>query len=79
MGTIHHHLDNVPDEGKALASDLKKSFYVDDLLIGADTFHESLAIYQRSKKIMRDAGMNLRKCKTNKKRLQEVLIETRSR
>lgn len=78
MGTIHHHLDNVPDEDKTLPSDLK-SFYVDDLLIGADTFHESLDIYHRSKKIMRDAGMNLRKCKTNEQRLQEVLIETRSR
>lgn len=71
MATIHYHLDNACED-KALASTLKKAFYVDDLLVGAETFHEGLRIYEQSKAIMRDAGMNLRKWKTNNHQLQNI-------
>ncbi|XP_037501408.1 uncharacterized protein LOC119375300 [Rhipicephalus sanguineus] len=71
METIHYHLDNACED-KALASTLKKAFYVDDLLVGAETFHEGLRIYEQSKAIMRDAGMNLRKWKTNNYQLQNI-------
>lgn len=71
VATIHHHFDNACKD-KALASILKKAFYVDDLLVGADIFEENLSVYERSKAIMRDAGMNLRKWKTNKQQLQNI-------
>ncbi|XP_037564648.1 uncharacterized protein LOC119444302 [Dermacentor silvarum] len=44
MATIHHHLDNACKD-KTLAFILKKSFYVDDLLVGAETFEDGLSIY----------------------------------
>ncbi|XP_075551709.1 uncharacterized protein LOC142585071 [Dermacentor variabilis] len=71
MATIHHHLD-IACEDKALASILKKSFYVDDLVVGAETFEDGLSIYERSKAIMRDAGMSLRKWKTDNQQLQNI-------
>lgn len=61
MATIHHHLDTVSEEDKTLAFILKKAFYVDDLLVGAGTFKEGLDFYKRSKAIMNDASINLRK------------------
>lgn len=60
MVTIHR-FDTVCGEENTLASILKKAFCV-DLLEGADIL-VSLDIYKRSKTIMRDAGMNLRKWK----------------
>lgn len=71
VATIHHHFDNAC-KNKALASILKRAFYVDDLLVVADIFEENLSVYERSKAIMRDAGMNLRKWKTNKQQLQNI-------
>ncbi|XP_037505303.1 uncharacterized protein LOC119381600 [Rhipicephalus sanguineus] len=47
MATIHHHLDNVGGEQRTLARTLKQSFYVDDLLIGADSFDEGLDVYNK--------------------------------
>lgn len=72
MATIHHHLDTVSEDDHDFARKLKKSFYVDDLLIGADTYNEGLDVYERSKSIMSKAAMNLRKWKTNNKQLQKV-------
>ncbi|KAH8024294.1 hypothetical protein HPB51_022413 [Rhipicephalus microplus] len=71
MATIHCHSDNACKD-KELASTLKKAFYVDDLLVGAETFHEGRRIYEQSKEIMKDAGMKLRKWKTNDHQLQNI-------
>ncbi|XP_037518262.1 uncharacterized protein LOC119395041 [Rhipicephalus sanguineus] len=49
MVTIHHHLDNVGGEQRTLSRTLKQSFYVDDLLIGADGFDKGLDVYNKKK------------------------------
>ncbi|XP_037506909.1 uncharacterized protein LOC119382991 [Rhipicephalus sanguineus] len=76
MATIHHHLDNVSGEQKTLARTLKQSFYVDDLLVGADSFDEGLDVYEKAKSILEGAAMNLRKWKTNNAQLQEVFSKS---
>ncbi|XP_037515323.1 uncharacterized protein LOC119391742 [Rhipicephalus sanguineus] len=52
MATIHRHLDNVGGEQRTLARTLKQSFYVDDLLIGADSFDEGLDVYNKKDNFM---------------------------
>ncbi|XP_050027760.1 uncharacterized protein [Dermacentor andersoni] len=71
MASVHYHLDSTCED-QALASILKKSFYVDGLLVGAETFEDGLSIYDRSKFILRDAGLTLRKWKTNNQQLQNI-------
>lgn len=61
--TIQLHLSSYPHdtlEDQELLQELSKSFYVDDLIIGADS-HETLCNkLKRSSAIMSDAGMTLR-------------------
>ncbi|XP_064469707.1 uncharacterized protein LOC135384434 [Ornithodoros turicata] len=71
--TIQHHLASVAGEYEATAMKLKQSFYVDDLVTGADSVEQAWALYQEALQIMKEAGMNLRKWMTNNEDLRLLL------
>lgn len=72
-GTIQH-LKNVAAT-KNIAEKMRSSFYVDDILMGADTVEEAITLYETSNSIMKDAGMNLRKWASNDKHVQHIMNE----
>ena len=50
-----------------------KSFYVDDLMAGADTIKEAIALYQRLKTILSHANFNLKKWRSSSKEVLESI------
>ncbi|XP_037518120.1 uncharacterized protein LOC119394892 [Rhipicephalus sanguineus] len=71
--TIQHHLKTgVDNEQHGVAQLLAKSFYVDDLLIGANNLQAAVELYATTKAIMNDAGMPLRKWTTSCQELQDI-------
>ena len=58
---ITHHLAKYKSEDSHIVELLKQSLYFDDLVAGAADVEAGIQLYQRAKKIMSDAGMNLRK------------------
>ncbi|XP_064477927.1 uncharacterized protein LOC135391560 [Ornithodoros turicata] len=54
--TIQHHLASVTGEYEATAMKLKQSFYVDDLITGADSVEEAWVLYQGALQTMKEAG-----------------------
>ena len=71
--TIRHHLDTQKDASPALIEVLRKSFYVDDFISGANDDDEALELAVNAKTIMQKGSFNLRKWNTNSSTLQENL------
>lgn len=69
--TIRHHL-GMMDNCSGTARTLADSFYVDDLISGADTEEAAEEFYREALGIMKGASMSLRKWNSNSKRLQEI-------
>ena len=67
--TIQHHLETHKKQEPEIAEHLKKSFYVDDLVSGAETDESALQIYHGAKQIMMKGGFNLRKWSSNSSKL----------
>ena len=68
--TLRHHL------GKYLGSELKElvqkvleDLYVDDLVSGSESVEQGKFLFEKSKKVMSDAGFELRKWVTNDPKL----------
>ena len=59
-----HHIDSFQELDPQFVSKLKQSFYVDDLVTGANTEREALSLYEKSKERMKIGGFLLRKWKT---------------
>ncbi|XP_064475530.1 uncharacterized protein LOC135389409 [Ornithodoros turicata] len=59
--TLQHHLEEWKKTYPNIAARLQKSFYVDDLVIGAHSQAEALDIYRTASAILADASMELRK------------------
>lgn len=68
--TIHHHLKLVCEQQPVLADKLRASFYVDDLLLGAESVEEAARLYKTSIDVMKNTGMTLRKWTANNEELQ---------
>ena len=62
--TINAHLNRI-DRKDDTVKILKQSMYVDDLITGGDTIERTRSLYEASKDIFREAGMNLRKWQSN--------------
>ena len=62
---ISHHLDKYTSDHHQLVSSIRESLYIDDLISGASTVKEAFEYYLQAKKIMSEAGMNLRKWNSN--------------
>ena len=52
---------------------LNKSFYVDDLLEGADTVEEAIELYQQLSEVLTKGGFDLRKYRSNEKEVLDVI------
>ncbi|GBN88371.1 hypothetical protein AVEN_242099-1 [Araneus ventricosus] len=78
--TLKYHFEKNIDLFPETCESLLKSFWVDDLVGGADYVEQALKTTTESVKILKDAGMILRKWQTNSKELREdwkkVGIET---
>ena len=62
---IRFHLSKLQDEDKEMADKMTKSFFVDDMCTGASSVSDAIALYEKSKSVMREGGFNLRKWKSN--------------
>lgn len=70
--TLQHHLRLVSGSFRDTAALLAKSFYVDDLLVGADTDQEAQRVFTEANAILESAGMRLRKWTSNSTHLQQL-------
>ena len=62
---IEHHLLKYSETQPDLVKKVENSFYVDDLVTGADNVMEAFGFYTECKQLMDRAGMNLRKWNSN--------------
>lgn len=63
--TIRHHLEKYHDTHPALVRKLCRSFYVDDLVTGAEDDERAHQEFVKSKEILKEGGFNLRKFCSN--------------
>ena len=61
--TIQQHLSQYGDSH--VVEEMRENFYIDDLLSGADSEAEVVAMYKEARSIMGAAGMELAKCCSN--------------
>ena len=73
--TIAHHLNLYRQSEPEMYELLRRTLYVDDLLIGEENDENGFLVYQKSKKIMASGGFNLRKWNSNSQTLLKS-IET---
>jgi len=70
---IAHHLDKFETRDPHSVELLRESLYVDDLVAGVDSVEEGVQFYRRSKQIMLEAGMNLRKWQSSSPSLSQQI------
>ncbi|XP_077536022.1 uncharacterized protein LOC144148346 [Haemaphysalis longicornis] len=70
--TLQHHLKRVSGCFRDTAALLAKSFYVDDLLVGADTDQEAQRVFTEANAILESASMRLIKWTSNSTHLQQL-------
>lgn len=71
--TMQYHFNHVAPLFEETAAKLKKSFYVDDLVLGVSTAEEAVELYKQTNKIMELAGMKMQKWATNCELLRRTL------
>ena len=74
-GTIRHHLDKYIPSDREFVENFLEDLYVDDEISGCATVEEGIHFYRKAKKIMSEAGFNLRKWVTNNSVIQSVIEE----
>lgn len=72
VGIVQHHLLKYEVEYPDLVRKMIESTYMDDLLSGADTEDEAVSLYEVSSQIMKEAGMEMRKWKSNNSKMKEI-------
>ena len=73
--TLRHHLDKYIASHPKTVHKLTASFYVDDVITGANDEEEAYQLYLESKSIFKEGGFNLRKFVTNVDTLQQKIAE----
>ncbi|XP_037526503.1 uncharacterized protein LOC119403659 [Rhipicephalus sanguineus] len=63
--TLHHHFQVSEERFPETVECLRQSFYVDDLVLGADNLQTAQRIYSEARIILADVGMELRKWASN--------------
>ncbi|XP_070385218.1 uncharacterized protein [Dermacentor albipictus] len=76
--TLSHHLKTVQEKFPHTAKILSDNLYVDDLVTGGDSVEEAERIIRESQSILKAAGMNLRKWRSNYPELIASFAETES-
>ncbi|XP_064464098.1 uncharacterized protein LOC135375287 [Ornithodoros turicata] len=72
LGTLEHHFRKVTGGLKDTADVLASSFYVDDLLTGAQNLESAVKLYNDANEVMETAHMRLRKWTSNCSALEGV-------
>ena len=72
--TIRHHLEKYRDENEEIVDNVIKSLYCDDFVSFFDSEEEAFAQYSKLKDFFNDAGLNLRKWKSNIEDLMEKIV-----
>ena len=75
---ILHHLDKYVCSHPKLVEQIRTGLYVDDLVTGNDSVESAFQTYSISKQMMKEAGLNLRKWKTNSSELLSLIKEKES-
>ena len=68
-----HHIEKYQSKYPELTKQLKRSFYVDQLVAGASDINDVVEFYKKARKIMADGGMNLIKWKSNPPKLMKQI------
>lgn len=76
--TILHHLQLHKQSDPEIAQLLEQSLYVDNLLTGESDKERGLSVYKRCKKVMSSGGFNLRKWRSNSRKLQMQITKLES-
>ena len=71
--TVRHHLEKYRDENENFVDNVIKSLYCDDFVSSFDSDEEAFAQYSKLKDCFNDAGLNLRKWKSNVEELAEKI------
>ena len=71
--TVRHHLELHQDSQRTLVDKLLRSFYVDDVITGADTEEDAFRLYTESKELLKSGGFNLCKFTSNNLALQQKI------
>ncbi|XP_045187494.1 uncharacterized protein LOC123545213 [Mercenaria mercenaria] len=69
--TIESHLERYDN---STAEKIKDNIYVDNVIMGTNTWPEAFELYTDSKKMFNDASMNLREWASNSKELMEMIL-----
>ena len=69
---IRHHLNKYKEEDPAFTRDIMEGFFFDDLVTSCKNTSEAYALYEKAKQGMQEAGLKLRKWKTNDESLREL-------
>ena len=75
---ISHHLKSCKTLHPTVREQIGDCLYVDDLITGVNTVDQGFELYQTAKRIMKDAGMNLRKWNSNSSTLIRRISEAES-
>ena len=73
QGTLEHHLKKHEPIDPELIHKILKSLYVDDLNSGSSSVEEGYELYEKVKGLMLQAGMNMRKWRTNSPELMRMI------
>ena len=68
---LRQHLESFNDTDPEFTSKVKESFFVDDLVTGADSAESACQLYQKAKDFLRQGGFTLRKWKSNDQDLMQ--------
>ena len=75
---ISNHLKSYNTLYPTVKEQVGDCLYVDDLITGASTVEQGFELYQMAKRIMKDAGLNLRKWNSNSTSLMKQISEAES-
>ena len=73
LGAVVQHLANYVEEYPDLVKKIESGLYADDYSGGDDDDEKAIAQYRQTKKIFKDANMNMRKWKSNSPAVMEVM------
>ena len=72
MATIHHHVEKYLEYSPLASNELRNSMYIDDLITGTETEEIAMQLFKDCNNIMKSAGMNLVKWKSNSTMLNSM-------
>ena len=72
---IQHHLRKYTASHPDIVAKIEDSLYADDFSGGEQNDEMAIQLYREGRKVFREAGMNLRKWKSNSREVMKVIIK----